>query len=257
MKEEQLFKAFGLQGKCAVITGGGSGLGLSIARCMINAGARVAIVGRRADVLENECKALGESAYPFIFDVTDTAAAPTLLAQAAQRLGGLDILVNNAGRHCKKPFIDINIEDLQNVLDVNLLGSFALSQAAVPYFRKAGGGTILMLSSESALMGLTNVTAYAAAKASLLGLIKSMSGDLSPDNIRVNAIVPGFIDTPMFRQATDGDTARQQKILSHTPMNRYGDPVDIGWAAVYLCSEAASFITGAQLVVDGGFCIGF
>lgn len=257
MDQEAMGHAFGLTGKRALITGGGSGLGLAIAQCMVAAGARVALAGRRREVLLEACAQLGPQAEPFVYDVTDTDGAPAFVARVAETLGGLDILVNNAGRHCKKPFTEVSMADLQNVLDVHLFGSFALSQAAVPYLRKAGGGSILMISSESALMGLTNVTAYSAAKAAMLGLVKTMSGDLSAEGIRVNAIVPGFIETPMFHEATDKDPARQQKILGHTPMHRYGAPADIGWAAVYLCSQAASFVTGTQLVVDGGCCIGF
>ena len=113
------------------------------------------------------------------------------------------------------------------------------------------------MSSEAALVGIPLVNAYSAAKAALLGLTKSLTADLAARGIRVNVLVPGFIDTPMFRKATDSDPERRAKILGHTPMRRFGDPMEIGWAAVYLASPAASFITGHELVVDGGFRVGF
>lgn len=254
---EDACRAFSLEGKVALITGGGSGLGYAMARCMANAGANVVLAGRRREVLEKACGEIGDQSFALEFDVTDTGRAPQVVEKIVRRFGRLDILVNNAGVHCKKPLPDVSIADLQTVLDVHLLGAYALTQAAVPYMRRAQEGCILFISSMSALIGLTDVTAYSAAKAAVLGLVKTMSGELAADGIRVNAIVPGFIDTPMFRQATDRDPARREKILGHTPMAAYGTPEDIGWAAVYLASRAARFVTGTSLLVDGGCAIGF
>ena len=255
--ETTLTGAFGLAGKAALITGGGSGLGLAMARCLVAAGARVALTGRREGLLQEACRALGPSAIAIPHDVTDTAAAARVAAEAASQLGGLDILINNAGLHCKKPFDTVETQELGAVLDVHVRGAYALTQAVLPHLRVRGGGSVIMISSESAVTGLTQVSAYAAAKAAMLGLVRSLSGELSGEGIRVNAIIPGFIDTPMFRQATDADPARREKILGHTPMRCFGDPADIGWAAVYLCSAAARFVTGIELTVDGGFRIGF
>lgn len=254
---EYFKNAFDLSGQVAIVTGGGSGLGYAAAKCLAAAGAKVAITGRREDVLRQAAQELGESVSCYVCDVTDTDAAPDFIARVVRDLGSCDILINNAGRHCKKPVEDITIQDFRDLMDVHLYGAFALSQAAIPYMREKGRGSIVFISSMSALLGMTNVEVYGAAKSALLGLTRCMAGDISGSGIRVNAIIPGFIDTPMFHQAVDKDPPRQQKILGHTPMCRYGKPEDIGWAAVYLCSAAAGFVNGTALTVDGGCAIGF
>lgn len=229
---DELKRAFGLEGERALITGGGTGLGFAMAKCFVQAGADVVITGRCEDMLKEAVKQLGPKADYRVFDVTDTANAV--------------------------PFVEmLTQEDLQNVLDVHLMGSFALTKAVVPGMLERKKGNILFISSMSAYLGMTQVTAYSAAKSAVLGLVKTLSGELADKGIRVNAIAPGFIDTPMFRKAVESDIPRQQKIIGHTPMGCYGDPMDIGWAAVYLTSPAARFVTGVCLPVDGGCCIGF
>lgn len=250
-------QAFDISGQVALVTGGGSGLGYATAKCLAAAGAKVVITGRREDVLAKACQELGDRVCYYVHDVTDTDAAPTFIARVVDEQGGCDILVNNAGRHCKKPVEEITMQDFRDVMDVHLYGSFALSQAVIPYMRAKKRGSILFISSMSALLGMTRVCVYGSAKSALMGLTRCMAGDVSADGIRVNAIIPGFIDTPMFHQAVDSDLPRQQKILGHTPMGSYGRPEDIGWAAVYLCSNAASFVNGTSLTVDGGCAIGF
>ena len=214
---EGLKNAFGLEGKTVFITGGGSGLGLAMAECLTAAGARTIIAGRRKELLQQACRRLGDKASWVEYDVTGTGEAGKVIEKIA----------------------------------------YALTQAALPYMRKQKSGSIIFISSMSAYIGLTNVTAYSAAKSAVLGLVKTLSGEVAEDGIRVNAIVPGFIDTPMFRQVVDQDLPRQEKILGHTPMKRYGTPEDIGWASVYLASEASKFVTGTALMVDGGCAIGF
>lgn len=240
-----------------LITGGGTGLGFAMAKCFIAAGARVVITGRRGDVLREACEKLGENAYARVFDVTQTTQAKPFIQTLEAELGPVDVLINNAGRHCKKPVLDVTQEDLHGVLDVHLLGAYALTQAVLPGMLSRKTGSILFVSSMSAYLGMTQVTAYSAAKSAVLGLVKTISGEVAQQGVRVNAIAPGFIDTPMFRQATSADLPRQQKILGHTPMACYGDPMDVGWAAVYLASPAARFVTGVCLPVDGGCSIGF
>lgn len=136
-------------------------------------------------------------------------------------------------------------------------GAFSITQAAVPLIRKNGGGSILFIASMSALIGIPNIVAYSTAKAAYLGMVRSLASELGPDNIRVNAIAPGWIETPMLDQALNNDPERKQKILSRTPKRKFGKPEDIGWAAVYLSSSAGSFVNGSVLVVDGGASIGF
>ena len=255
---DELFnQAFSLENQVAVITGGGTGLGYAIAESLASAGAQVVITGRRESVLQEACRTLGRGVSFRVFDVTDTEKAPVFIDELTKTYGHVDILVNNAGRHCKKEIADVTQEDLQAVLDVHLFGSYALTQAVLPGMIQRGHGRILFISSMSAYLAMTKVTAYGAAKSAVLGLVKCISGEVADKGITVNAIAPGFIDTPMFHQAVDGDLPRQQKILGHTPMNCYGKPSDVGWAAVYLASPAARFITGVCLPVDGGCSIGF
>lgn len=248
---------FSLAGKVALVTGGGTGIGFAIAGCLVQAGARVVILGRRAQVLEEACQALGPQALPCVFDVSDTGAAEGLVADLQARLGRIDVLVNNAGLHCKKPLEETSAADLDALFAVHVKGAFALSRAVAKPMAAQGGGAIIMISSESAVVGLNRVVAYAAAKSAMLGITRSLAADLSGYGIRVNALIPGFIDTPMFRQATNGDPARLDKILGRTLLGRVGDPLEVGWAAVYLASDAASFVTGVELPVDGGFKVGF
>ena len=257
MGQSQLEKAFGLYKKTALITGGGTGLGYAMAECMAAAGAKVVIAGRREEVLKEACSKIGSSAEYVVYDVTDVDQAPELAKRVLEKEGHLDILVNNAGVHCKKPVQEVTQEDLLRVMNTHLFGAYALTQAFLPHMKERGNGSILFLSSMSAFIGLTNVSAYAAAKGAVTSLVRALAGELSAQGIRVNGIVPGFIDTPMFRQVTDQDLPRKEKILGHTPMHCFGTPEDIGWAAVYLASDASRFVTGSMLMVDGGCATGF
>lgn len=254
---EQFMQKMSLTGKNIVITGGHSGLGLATACCVAQAGGFPILLDiAPEEKLQEALDTIGTGA-AYYFDITDTAGAAAITARVLEQHGHIDGLINNAGVHCKKPFEQTTIEDFRRVFDVHILGAVALTQAVTPAMKAQGGGSILFISSMSAMFGLTEVSAYAAAKSAVLGLTKTLTGELSADGIRVNAIAPGFIDTPMFHKAVDTDLPRQQKILGHTPMKRYGSPEDIGWAAVYYCSDAASFVTGTLLPVDGGCAIGF
>ena len=253
---QHLEAAFGLQGKRAVITGGGSGIGFAIAQCMVAAGARVTLLGRSEQTLQSACAALEGKGDYLVFDVTQTQA----VSEIAEKLlaeGAVDILVNNAGIHCKKPVEEVTEEEFLAVVNVHLTGAFSLTKALLPHMRQRRQGSVLFISSMSAYMGLPYVSVYGAAKAGVLGFARVLASEVSGENIRVNAITPGFIETEMFRKATSGDPARQERILARTSMHRYGKPEDIGWAAVYLCSDAANFISGTSLVVDGGMLTGF
>ena len=249
--------AFSLEGEHVLVTGGATGLGFAMARCFVAAGARVLIVGRREDMLAEACRELGENAEWMQFDITRLDEIPGFAQKVTREFGNIDVLVNNAGRHCKKPMEQVEPADLQAVLDVHVQGAYELTRSFLPGMRERKHGTILFISSMSAYLAMTQVTAYAAAKSAVLGIVKGLSGEVAADGVRVNAIAPGFIDTPMFHQAVDKDIPRQQKILGHTPMACYGDPMDVGWAAVYLASPAARFLTGVCLPVDGGCSIGF
>jgi NAD(P)-dependent dehydrogenase (short-subunit alcohol dehydrogenase family) len=246
-----------LAGQLAIVTGGGTGLGFAMASCLAAAGARVVITGRRVKVLEEAAQKLGSNVSPEEYDVTDLAAAPAFVKRIEEIYGPPSILINNAGIHVKKSIEDHTCEDFHRVLATHVEGAFALTRAVVPAMKRARHGSILFIASMSSMLGLPNVVAYSAAKSAYLGMVRSLASELGPSNIRVNAIAPGWIETPMLHQALDGDPKRRQKILDRTPQQRFGSPEDIGWAAVFLCSSAAEFINGVVLPVDGGASIGF
>ena len=250
-------RLFSLQDRLAVVTGGGTGLGFAMASCFIAAGARVVITGRRLDVLDRAVSELGNRAHAEQHDVTDLASAAPLIERIQQRYGSPSILVNNAGTHVKKSVEDHTLQDFHSILATHVEGAFAITRAAVPGMKAAGAGSIVFIASMSSLIGMPGIVAYSAAKAAYLGMVRSLASELGGDNIRVNAIAPGWIQTPMLDKALSGDPERKNKILSRTPQHRFGSPEDIGWAAVYLCSPAAEFINGVILPVDGGASIGF
>lgn len=255
--DDRISQAFSLDGQLAVVTGGGTGLGFAMASCFAAAGARVIVAGRRVDVLEKAVSSIGANAHAEQYDVRDFASADSFIAKIEDRYGAPTILVNNAGIHVKKKVEDHTLDDFQSVMATHVDGAFALTRAAVPPMKRAGRGSIIFIASMSSILGLPGVVAYSAAKSAYLGMVRSLAAELGAENIRVNAIAPGWIETPMLHQALDGDPKRRQKILDRTPEQRFGSPEDIGWAAVYLCSPAASFINGILLPVDGGASIGF
>ena len=250
--------AFSLANETALITGGGSGLGFGIAQAFTAAGARVVILGRNEERLKAATDKLGPRASYLVHDVTQIDQADAALKQATDAAGSpITILVNNAGVHLKKPAIEITNEELQTVINTHVIAAHALTREALPGMIARQHGQVLFISSMSALFGIPYVMAYSTAKTGMIGMVRSLAAEVSADGIRVNAIAPGWIDSDMMRNALADDEARKQKILSRTPMGRFGEADDIGWAAVYLCSPAAKFVTGVVLPVDGGVSIGF
>jgi gluconate 5-dehydrogenase len=249
---------FTLENETALITGGGTGIGLGIARCMVQNGARVVLVGRREEPLAKACADLGGQASFVAADITRLDAAAELVATATKvAQSPISILVNNAGTHLKKFAEDTTPEDFQNVLTTHVLAAHALTRAAIPGMLANGHGSILFTSSMAAFMGVPQVMAYAAAKSAYFGMVSTLSAELSAKGVRVNAIAPGWIFSDMTQQALDRDPARKARVLSRIQMGRMGSPEDIGWAAVYLSSPAASYVTGVTLPVDGGASVGF
>ncbi len=248
---------FSLKGEIALITGGGSGLGFGIASCLARSGARVVLVGRRADVLKQAAKKIGRQAAFEPHDVTRFDEAEELIGRISKRIGPVSILVNNAGVHLKKSVIDTTPEEFNAVLQTHLVAAFSLTRAVLPGMIRRKTGNVLFTASMASLFGIPLVSAYASAKSGYLGLMRTLATEVSPQGIRVNAIAPGWIDSAMMRKALAGDPERSRKILDRTPMNSFGTAEDIGWAAAYLCAPAARFVTGVVLPVDGGVSIGF
>jgi gluconate 5-dehydrogenase len=248
---------FSLQGQVALITGGGTGIGLAIAQSMHAAGARVVLVGRREAELQAATRALGERASYVVHDITQLDAAQALVDRVTKEVGPISCLVNNAGIHLKKPAIETTPEEFQKVLTTHVLGAHALVRAVAPGMIERKTGSILFTASMASLFGIPLVVAYSAAKTAHLGMVRTLATELSQHGIRVNAIAPGWIETEMSAKAMAGDPARKQKILGRTPMAKFGAPSDVGWAAVYLASPAGGFVTGVVLPIDGGASIGF
>jgi gluconate 5-dehydrogenase len=248
-------KLFGLDGKIAVVTGGATGLGLAITKSFIDAGARVVILSRHAD--KEIIDSFNGKAIFYPFDVTNTKETPKMVDKIIKEIGDVSILVNNAGNHCKKPIEEMSVEDFSSVLDVHLVGAFALTKAFVPHMKKLGEASIIFQASMTSYIGQPYVAGYSTAKAGYLGLVHTLASECGPFGVRVNAIAPGWIETPMFHQATDNDAPRLNKILGRIPMSKVGSPEDIGNACIYLSSKAASYINGICLPVDGGALIGF
>lgn len=245
-----------LDTKHALITGGGTGLGLAVARAMVDAGARVTLVGRREEVLAEAAASIGEAARFVVGDVADVAATPGLVARVCEH-GPIDVLVNNAGRHQRKPALEVEDAEFAEVVAVNLFGTFALTREVARGMVERRSGSVIVITSMAALFGIPGVSAYTASKTALDGLVRQLAVEFSPHRVRVNAIAPGFIETDMNRGIFQRDPARLERILARTPLGRLGDPGDVAEAAVFLASDAAAFVTGACLPVDGGASIGF
>lgn len=249
---------FQLDGETALITGGGTGLGFGIARCMAAAGAKVILVGRREAELAAAAREIGPRASFVSHDITRLDEASALI-EAATLAGGTSpsILVNNAGVHLKKSAVETTPAEFQQVLATHVCAAQALIAAALPSMLEKRHGSILFTASMTSLIGMSMVIAYSAAKSAYLGMVRSLCAEVSPHGVRVNAIAPGWIESEMLHKALDGDPPRKARILGRTPMARFGDSDDVGNAAVFLCSPAAKFITGTVLPVDGGASIGF
>ena len=248
---------FSLEGKLALITGGGSGIGLDIARCMIQAGGNVVITGRREQPLRDAIEELGERAHYQVNDVTERASLESLVEQIEATHGPIDVLVNNAGVNMKKPALEVTDEDFDRIVHTNLNSVFSLTRTCAQRMMARKQGSIIMISSMAAYYGIDRVVAYAASKSAVEGMVKVLASEFSGNGVRVNAIAPGFIETAMSKTAMGGDPDRFARAMRRTPMGKFGRPEDIGWAAVFLASDAAKYITGVSLPVDGGNSIGF
>lgn len=245
------------QTKIAIVTGGASGIGLAIAEKFIQNNIRTIIIGRNQHKLDCVKEKLGELCEPVNYDLSRLSGIPNLVSDFTERFGHIDILVNNAGINLKKNFIEVTDEEFQKILLTNLTAVFALSREVVKNMLKDNNGVIINISSMAAQYGLPRVIGYTASKTAIEGMTRAMASELSPQGIRVNCIAPGFIETDMTAVALNSDPERKNKAISRTPMGKMGMPEDIGEAALFLSSDAAKFITGVVLPVDGGNSIGF
>ena len=246
---------FDLTGKTAVVTGGGRGLGLGMARALCEAGARVVMIGSSKSVLSaaEKLRARGFEAYGLQGDLSRTEKLPQLFAQAVEPLGGrLDILVNNAGVQRRNKCEDFLINDWEAVLQVNLTAVFRLCQLAGRKMLEQGGGKIINLASMLSYFGGYTVPAYAASKGGVAQLTKALSNEWAGRGIQVNAIAPGYMATDM-NEALIRDEGRSREILGRIPAGRWGTPEDMKGIVVFLASGASDYISGAVIPVDGGY----
>ncbi len=243
--------------KVAIITGGGSGLGFAIAEKFVKSGIETIIAGRDKQKLDGAKEKLGALCHAITCDVSNLSAIPGFVKDVLWKFGQIDILVNNAGINQKKEIIEVTDEEFQNVITTNLTAVFVMSREVVKHMLERKSGCIIHISSMAAQYGLPKVIAYSASKTAIDGMTRAMAVELSPNGIRVNAIAPGFIYSKMTAKALDSDPERKAKVFGRTPMGIMGEPEDIGEAAYFLASDAAKFITGVVLPVDGGNSIGF
>jgi 2-deoxy-D-gluconate 3-dehydrogenase len=244
---------FDLKGKVALVTGGNGGIGLGIARGLAQAGAAVAIAGRNPAKNAAALAALGGGAIGLLADVNDAAQVRRLVADTVQAFGGLDILVANAGINIRKPPQDYSGAEWHQIVDTNLTSVFECCQAAYPEMKRRGGGKIVTIGSMTSIFGFDLGPVYAATKGAVVQLTKSLAAAWAKDNIQVNSILPGFIDTELTQGARRNIPGMSERVVSRTPARRWGEPGDLAGSAVFFCSRASDFVTGTALPVDGGF----
>lgn len=245
-----------LSGKIALITGASKGLGKAMALALSDAGATIALVSRDATKLQNvkqEIEASGGKAYVFLADVSQEQNVQQLESEVSTQLGKVQILINNAGINIRKNLIDFSLDEWRSVIDTNLTSVFLMCRAFVPHMRGTGYGRILNLTSIMSHVSLPGRSAYSSSKTALLGLIRALALELAAEGITVNGISPGPFGTDINTAVMQNPEANSQ-FLANIPVGRWGQPEDIGELARYLCSDAASFITGTDIVIDGGWC---
>jgi len=240
-----------LTGKTAVVTGASRGFGRAMSIALAREGVRVALVGRDAAKL-NETAGMAAGSVPFIADVTSEAAVLQLEKDVAERFGAVQILINNAGMNLRKPLTEFTLEEWRLVMDTNVTSAFLCSRAFIPHMKGRGYGRILFLTSTMSHVSLPERSAYSSSKTALLGMTKALALELAPEQITVNGISAGPFPTEM-NTALVNDPVRSAQWLTRCPLGRWGDVDDIGSLAVYLCSKEASFITGTDVVIDGGW----
>ena len=249
---------FDLGGKVAVVTGGNGGIGLGMARGLAEAGASIAIVGRneaKSAAAVAELKQAGTQAISVTADVTNKDAVINMVERVRRELGRIDILVNNAGINIRKSPHALDLEEWDSVIRTNLTSAFLCSQAAYPAMKETGGGKIINIGSMMSIFGASFAPAYAASKGGIVQFTRSCAVAWAADNIQVNAVLPGWIDTDLTRRARQEIDGLHDKVLARTPAARWGAIADFAGIAVFLSSSASDFVTGTAIPVDGGFSV--
>ena len=249
---------FDLKGRVAIVTGGNGGIGLGMARGLAGAGASVVVVGRNADkssAAVRELGKLGADAMALTTDVTDEPAVDRMVQAARERFGRIDILVNNAGTNIRKSLHEYSLDEWHRVMNTNLTSAFLCSRAVYPSMKAAGGGKVINIGSMMSIFGASFSPAYGASKGGIVQLTKSAAIAWAPDNIQVNAVLPGWIDTELTQGARREVPWLHESVLKRTPARRWGTIDDMAGVAVFLASSASDFVTGTFIPVDGGYSI--
>ena len=250
--------AFDLKGRVAVVTGGNGGIGLGMGRGLAEAGAAVVVAARNREKSGRavaELRGLGAEAEAIEVDVADEGSVDALVKATIERFGRLDILVNNAGMNIRKPVESLALAEWRQVIDVNLTSAFLASRACYPVMKKQRGGKVINIGSMMSIFGASFAPAYAASKGGMVQLTKAMAAGWAADNIQVNAVLPGWIDTELTQRARQQIEGLHESVLRRTPTKRWGIEQDMAGVAVFLASSASDFVTGAAITVDGGYSI--
>jgi 2-deoxy-D-gluconate 3-dehydrogenase len=248
---------FDLSQRVAFVTGGNGGIGLGMAKGLAEAGATVVIAGRNKAKAERalaELRPIGEADFVEL-DVLDESSCRTAVDGTAARFGRLDILVNNAGTTVRKQPQDLTAEDWRRVIDTNLSSAFVCAQSAYPHMKRVGGGKIINIGSMMSIFASSFAAPYAASKGGIVQMARALAVAWAKDNVQVNCILPGWIDTDLTKSARVQVPGLNERVLERTPTGRWGSPADFAGIAVFLASRASDFITGTAIPVDGGFSV--
>ena len=249
---------FDLSGKVAVVTGGNGGIGLGMARGLAGAGAAIVVAGRDAKksaAAVETLSAAGARVIAVQVDVRNKASCQAMIDTATKAFGRLDILVNNAGTNIRKQPQDYSLEEWHTVIDTNLSSAFLCCQAAYPPMVKVGGGKIINIGSMMSIFGAPFAGPYGASKGGIVQLTRSLAAAWAKDNIQLNAVLPGWIDTELTRDARQQVSGLHDRVAARTPAGRWGNPDDLAGVAVFLASRASDFVTGTAIPVDGGYSV--
>jgi 2-deoxy-D-gluconate 3-dehydrogenase len=249
---------FDLSNKVALVTGGNGGIGLGMARGLAEAGANIVLAGRNSQknaAAVAELQSLGAQAAAIEVNITEPASCQAMIAFAVERFGRLDILVNNAGTNNRKQPTEYDLAEWHEILDTNLTSVFNCCQLAYPALKSAGGGKIINLGSMMSIFGASFAVPYAASKGGIVQMTKGLATAWAKDNIQVNAILPGWVDTDLTKKAREQVAGLHDRVVARTPAGRWGVTEDFAGIAVFLASPASDFVTGTAIPVDGGYSV--